>query len=162
MFHNALTLMLLCGCHTMPMWCSVSRPAAYSCPKRLARLGFCTCRKVAFAQEHHLFHVLVEDGLTFLCMAEEVSNSLQPNDRKAAVAKAPAAVHSLLACGKHCEDAAVWCLADCIPCTGGSQATSSVCRVIGTPALSTTSATQLLRRSFALSGLNSTAPHTYS
>ena len=39
---------------------------------RLARLSVCTCRKVAFAQEHHLFHVLVEDGLTFLCMAEEV------------------------------------------------------------------------------------------
>ena len=93
--------MLLSGRHTMLILSCISRPEALSCPKRLARLSVCACRKVAFAQEHHLFHVLVEDGLTFLCMAEEVSTILQPGDRQAAVAKAPAAVHSQHACSSN-------------------------------------------------------------
>ena len=29
-------------------------------------------RKVTYTQERHMFHVLIEGGLTYLCMAEEV------------------------------------------------------------------------------------------
>ena len=30
-------------------------------------------RRVSYAQERHLFHVLVTKGITFLCMADEVT-----------------------------------------------------------------------------------------
>jgi hypothetical protein len=34
--------------------------------------GLCICRRVSYAQEGQLFHVLVAEGITFLCMADEV------------------------------------------------------------------------------------------
>jgi hypothetical protein len=35
-------------------------------------VGLCICRRVSYAQEGQLFHVLVAEGITFLCMADEV------------------------------------------------------------------------------------------
>ena len=34
------------------------------------------CSRVSYSQERHLFHIVVRDGITFLCMADEVSNPL--------------------------------------------------------------------------------------
>ena len=31
------------------------------------------CSRVSYSQERHLFHIVVRDGITFLCMADEVS-----------------------------------------------------------------------------------------
>lgn len=28
-------------------------------------------RRVTYAQDRHMFHIMVHDGVTFLCMAEE-------------------------------------------------------------------------------------------
>jgi hypothetical protein len=36
----------------------------------------CVCRKVTYTQDRHMFHILVQDGLTFLCMAEDVRSLL--------------------------------------------------------------------------------------
>ena len=30
------------------------------------------CSRVSYSQERHLFHIVVRDGITFLCMADEV------------------------------------------------------------------------------------------
>ena len=35
----------------------------------------CTRSRVSYSQERHLFHIVVRDGITFLCMADEVSAS---------------------------------------------------------------------------------------
>lgn len=32
-----------------------------------------SCRRISYTQERHMFHVLVQDGVTYLCMAEQVS-----------------------------------------------------------------------------------------
>ena len=36
------------------------------------------CRRVSYSQERHLFHIVVKDGITFLCMADEVTRLLSP------------------------------------------------------------------------------------
>lgn len=38
----------------------------------------CACSRVSYTQERHVFHVLVYQGLAYVCMAEEVSQPLQP------------------------------------------------------------------------------------
>ena len=42
------------------------------------------CRRVSYAQERHLFHVLVTKGFTFLCMADEVTSSMWPTHQRLA------------------------------------------------------------------------------
>lgn len=34
--------------------------------------------RVSFTQEDHMFHVLVSEGITFICMAQEVCGGLTP------------------------------------------------------------------------------------
>jgi hypothetical protein len=29
------------------------------------------CSRVSYSQERHLFHIVVRDGITYLCMADE-------------------------------------------------------------------------------------------
>lgn len=55
------------------------------------------CRRVSYAQEGQLFHVLVADGVTFLCMADEARILLRTipalaSASASASARAPAAV----------------------------------------------------------------------
>ena len=40
------------------------------------------CRRVSYAQERHLFHVMVTKGITFLCMADEVTGCILPFTRR--------------------------------------------------------------------------------
>lgn len=56
-------------------------PVAFvmSCQQALIPDTVCTCRRrVSYTQERHQFHVYVNDGITFLCVAEEVGGDVQP------------------------------------------------------------------------------------